>query len=59
MPLQHRVDKVISSKQQRISKVAEEVTMTKRRKEEEQERVELKGTEKIIQAKEKKRKEQA
>ena len=32
---------------------------TKKRKEEEQERIELQGTEKLIQAKEKKRKEQA
>ena len=32
---------------------------TKKRREEEQERIELQGTEKLIQAKEKKRKEQA
>ena len=59
LPLQHRVDKVINNKQQRISKVAEEITHMKRIKEEEKERVELTGTDKIIQAKEKKKKDLA
>ena len=40
-----------------MSKMAEVLAATKRQQEEEQERIELMGTEKILQAKEKKKKE--
>ena len=56
-PIHNRVEKIISQKQAHMSKMAEVLAATKKQQEEEQERVELTGTEKIIQAKEKKKKE--
>ena len=56
-PLYNRVDKILNHKQQAISKVADNAAREKKQKEIKEQHLPLKGSEKLIQAKEKKKRE--